>query len=95
MIADLSFKLKELQSQDATDEEVASVFKVKSVSTFLFRFVLCEIYFQDMEKVILEVNVILSKSGKEIVGAVSPGKHPKDISLLTTSDASKVILFTD
>ena len=48
-----------------------------------------------MEKVILEVNVILSKFGKEIVGAVSPGKHPKDISLLTTSDASKVILFTD
>jgi len=72
LIADLSFKLKELQSQDATDEEVASVFK-------------------DMEKVILEVNVILSKFGKEIVGAVSPGKHPKDISLLTTSDASKFL----
>jgi len=70
LIADLSVKLKELQNQDVTDEELASVIK-------------------DMEKVILEVNTVLAKFGMEIIGAVSPVRHPKDVSLSTTVGATK------
>ena len=54
--------------------------------------IVCVKYFlQDLEEVILEVNVILAKFGMEIIGAASPGKHPKDISLSPTADATKVI----
>merc|ERR1719378_468198 len=70
LIDDLSVKLKEIQFQDASDEDKASVFK-------------------DLEEVILEVNVILAKFGMEIIGAASAGKHPKDISLSPTADATK------
>ena len=45
-----------------------------------------------MEKVILEVNTVLAKFGMEIIGAVSPARHPKDVSLSTTVGATKVLL---